>query len=128
MLATLVVVGGALFAAIPVGRTFEQSPAPDASTYRFLMAASASVLVIFLSLPAAAFAGTTAVLGLRRRTAPRWLGYVGIGLSVLMLLSAFVAPLMVFGLWLVVSGVALAFAQPAARPEREPEAQLAAAR
>ncbi len=38
---------------------------------------------------------------------PRWLAYTGLVLAVLMLLSAFVAPLMVFGLWLVLSGVAL---------------------
>lgn len=126
MLGTLVVIGGALFGAIPVGRSFEQSPPPDPSTYRFLMAASASVLVIFLSVPAAAFAGTAAVLGLRRGTAPRWLGYVGVGLSVLMLLSAFVAPLMVFGLWLVVSGVALAVAQPSGGPGLLPEADRVA--
>jgi steroid 5-alpha reductase family enzyme len=44
---------------------------------------------------------------------PRWLGYSGLALAVLMLVSAFVAPLMVFGLWLVVSGVALS-----ARPSR----------
>ena len=77
------------------------------------MAASASILVIFVSVPAAAFAGTAAVVGLTRGSAPRWLGYVGLGLAVLMLLSAFVAPLMVFGLWLFVSGIGLAVSRPA---------------
>jgi hypothetical protein len=108
LVASMVVVGACLFAAIPIGRVFEHSPDPDPSAYRYLMAASASILVIFVSVPAAAFAGTAAVLGLRRGTAPRWLGYVGLGLAALMLISAFVAPLMIFGLWLFVTGIGLA--------------------
>ncbi|WP_027861574.1 hypothetical protein [Marmoricola sp. URHB0036] len=108
LVASMVVVGAGLFAAIPIGRVFEHSPDPDPSAYRYLMAASASILVIFVSVPAAAFAATAAVLGLRRGTAPRWLGYVGLGLAALMLISAFVAPLMVFGLWLFVTGISLA--------------------
>jgi hypothetical protein len=112
LVGSLVVVGAGLFAAVPIGRVFEHSPDPDPSSYRYLMAASASILVIFVSIPAAAFAGTTAVLGLRRGSAPRWLGYVGLALTALMLLSAFVAPLMVFGLWLFVSGIGLAVTRP----------------
>jgi hypothetical protein len=108
LVASMLVVGACLFAAIPIGRLFEHSPDPDPSAYRYLMAASASILVIFVSVPAAAFAGSAAVLGLRRGTAPRWLGYLGLALSVLMLLSAFVAPLMIFGLWLFISGIGLA--------------------
>jgi hypothetical protein len=107
------VVGAALFAAVPVGAVFESAPAPDPSTYRYLMAAAASVLVIFASVPAAGLAATTALLGLRAGTAPRWLGYTGLALSVLMLASAFVAPLMVFALWLVVTGIGLAVSRPA---------------
>lgn len=108
LVATMVVVGAGLFAAIPIGRVFEHSPDPDPSAYRYLMAASASILVIFVSVPAAAFAATAAVLGLRRGTAPRWLGYAGLALAALMLASAFVAPLMIFGLWLFVTGIGLA--------------------
>lgn len=107
-----VVVGGALFAAVPVGAVFESAPAPDPSTYRYLMAAAASVLVIFASVPAAALAAATAALGLRAGTAPRWLGYTGLVLAVLMLASAFAAPLMVFALWLLVSGIGLAVSRP----------------
>jgi hypothetical protein len=113
LVGSLVVVGAGLFAAVPIGRVFEHSPDPDPSSYRYLMAASASILVIFVSVPAAAFAGTAAALGLSRGTAPRWLGYTGLALTALMLASAFVAPLMVFGLWLFVSGIGLAVAQPA---------------
>jgi len=109
LVATLVVVGGSLFAAVPVGRYFESAPNPDPSVYRYLLAASASVLVIFLSLPAAALCATASAAGLSSRSVPRWLGWTGVGLAVLMVLSAFVAPLMVFGVWLVVSGITLAF-------------------
>jgi hypothetical protein len=112
LVATMCVVGAALFAAVPVGRFFEHSPAPDANTYRYLMAASASVLVIFVSVAAAALAATTAVLGLQAHTMPRWLGYAGVALAVLMLVSAFVMPLMVFGVWLVLTGTTLAFWRP----------------
>lgn len=105
--ASTIVVGAAIFAAVPVGRFFEGSPDPDPSVYRYLLAAAASVFVIFLSVPAAALCGCVAALGLRNGTMPRWLGYTSAALAVLMVLSAFTAPLMVFGLWLVVSGVAL---------------------
>lgn len=114
LLGSTVVVGAALFAAVPVGAVFEGAPAPDPSTYRYLMAAAASVLVIFASVPAAGLAAATALLGLRARTAPRWLGYAGLVLSALIVLSAFLAPLMVFALWLVVVGVGLAVSKPAA--------------
>jgi hypothetical protein len=112
LLATVIVVGAGLFAAVPVGRFFEGAPQPDPSVYRYLLAASASVFVIFLSIPAAGLAACTALLGMHRRTAPRWLGVTGLVLAVLMLLSAFVAPLMVFGLWLLVTGVSLAVGRP----------------
>lgn len=108
VLGAMVVIGGALFAAVPVGAVFENAPPPDPSTYRYLMSASAGVLVIFASVPAAGLAAATAALGLRTGTAPRWLGYAGLVLAVLMLASAFVAPLMVFGLWLLVVGITLA--------------------
>ena len=112
LLGGTIVIGAALFAAVPVGTVFESAPAPDPSTYRYLMAAAASVLVIFASVPAAGLAATTALLGLRAGTSPRWLGYIGLALSVLMLASAFVAPLMVFALWLAVVGIGLAVSRP----------------
>lgn len=117
MVATMIVVGGALFAAVPVGRLFEHAPDPAASVYRYLLAAAASVMVIFLSLPAAALCGCVSALGLSRGTMPRWLGCTGVALALLMLASAFVAPLMVFGLWLVVSGIALSVGSPGRLPE-----------
>ena len=120
LVATLVVVGAGLFAAVPVGRFFESAPQPDPSTYRYLMAAAASVFVIFLSLPAAGLCAALSLQGLRHRTMPTWLARTGIGMAVLMLLSAFVAPLMVFGLWLVVTGCALAFARPRAVQQETP--------
>ena len=110
-LGATVLVGAGLFGAVPIGRLFENAPDPDPSVYRYLMAASASVFVIFLSVPAAALAATTASLGLRNGTMPRWLGITGWVMAVLILVSAFVAPLMVFGLWLVVTGLGLAFAR-----------------
>jgi hypothetical protein len=103
--------GAALFAAVPVGRFFEQAPDPDPSVYRYLSAAAASVMVIFVSLPASGLVASVSATGLRARTMPRWLGWAGLVLAVLMLLSAFVAPLMVFGLWLLVSGVTLALSR-----------------
>ena len=118
-LGAIVIVGAGLFGAVPIGRLFESAPAPDPSVYRYLMAASASVFVIFLSVPAAALAATTASLGLRTGAMPRWLGITGWVMAVLVLASAFVAPLMVFGLWLVVTGLGLAFSRsvvPAAQP------------
>jgi hypothetical protein len=117
MVATMIVVGAALFAAVPVGRLFEDAPDPSASVYRYLLSAAASVMVIFVSLPAAALCGCVSALGLSRGTMPRWLGYTGVALAVLMLASAFVAPLMVFGLWLVVSGIGLSVGSPARVPE-----------
>ncbi len=116
---TMVVVGAALFAAVPVGRAFEGSPDPAADVYRYLLGAAASVEVIFLAAPAAALCATVSVLGLRRASMPLWLGRCGVALAVLMLASAFVAPLMVFGLWLVISGVGLAFVE-AGRVHRAP--------
>ena len=107
-LGTVLVLGAAVFAAVPIGRVFEGAPAPDPSTYRYLMAASASMLVIFLSVPAAALAGAVGAQVLRGTTAPRWLGYAGIAAGILTLVSAFVAPLAVFSLWLLVTGIALA--------------------
>ncbi len=106
---TMVLVGAGLFGAVPIGRLFEGAPDPDPSVYRYLMAASASVFVIFLSLPAATLAASASLLGLRLGTMPRWLGITGLVLAALILVSAFVAPLMVFGLWLVVTGGALTF-------------------
>lgn len=105
--AAMITVGAALFAAVPVGRVFEGAPAPDPSTYRYLMSAAASVMVIFVSPIAAGMAASTGLGLLRSRTAPRWVGITSLVLAVLMLASAFVAPLMVFGLWLVVTGAAL---------------------
>jgi hypothetical protein len=124
VLGVMVVVGAGLFAAVPVGRVFEGAPDPDPSSYRYLLSAAASVFVIFLSIPAAAFAATTSALGLRTGTMPRWLGWTGLVLAALMLLSAFVAPLMVFGLWLVLTGLALAVqreSQPSSSRPRAPE-------
>ena len=115
LIASLMVIGAGLFAAIPIGRVFEHFPDPAPSAYRYLMAASASILVIFVSIPAAAFAGTAALIGLRQGTAPRWLGYLSLALAALMLVSAFVAPLMIFGLWLFVSGIGLAVTGSAER-------------
>ena len=106
---TTVVIGAGLFGAVPIGRLFEHAPDPDPSVYRYLMAASASVFVIFLSAPAAALAASASLLGMRLGTMPRWLGIAGLVLAALILVSAFVAPLMVFGLWLFVTGVGLAF-------------------
>lgn len=116
LVATMMAVGGAVYAAVPVGRMFEDAPDPSAAVYRYLSAAAASVLVIFLSLPGAALCGCVSALGLRRETMPRWLGYTGLVLAVLMMISAFVAPLMIFGLWLAVSGVALSFRSSVRHP------------
>ena len=118
-LGAIVLVGAGLFAAVPVGRVFEGAPSPDPSVYRYLLSASASVFVIFLAVPAAALAASASSLGLRTGAMPRWLGIAGWVMAVLVLASAFVAPLMVFGLWLVVTGLGLAFSRtavPAAQP------------
>ena len=48
---TLVCAGAALFAAVPIGRVFESAPDPEPSVYRYLSAAAASVMVIFLARP-----------------------------------------------------------------------------
>ena len=112
LLGGMIVVGAGLFAAVPVGAVFESAPAPDPSTYRYLMGAAASLLVIFASVPAAGLAAATALLGLRAGTAPRWLAYTGLVLAGLMLVSAFVAPMMVFTLWLLVTGIGLAVSRP----------------
>ena len=111
--AAMLAVGAALFAAVPVGRVFEGAPQPDPSTYRYVLSAAASVMVIFVSPIAAGMAASAGVGLLRSRTAPRWVAITSIVLAVLMLLSAFVAPLMVFGLWLLVTGVALGVRRPA---------------
>lgn len=109
---SMAVTGAALFGAVPVGRLFEGSPDPSADTYRYLMAASVSVLVIFVAVPAAGLCGTAAVLVLRRGTAPAWLGWTSVVLTVLLVVSALVAPLVVFGLWLTLTGVVLALRGP----------------
>lgn len=119
MTATAAVVGAGLFAAVPIGRFFEDAPQPDPSVYRYLLAASASVLVVFLSIPAAGLAACTALLALQRGTAPRWLGVTGLVLAVLMVASALLAPLLVFGVWLVVTGLALSLSRPVALRSRD---------
>ena len=108
----MVCIGAALFAAVPIGRVFEGAPDPDPSVYRYLSAAAASVMVIFLAPVCAALAATVGAAGLAARAIPRWLAVTSVVMAVLMLASAFVAPLMVFGLWLVVSGVALGVGAP----------------
>jgi hypothetical protein len=109
---TMICVGAALFAAVPIGRMFENAPDPDPSVYRYLSAAAASVMVIFLAPACAALAATIGIAGLSTRAVPRWLGVTSVVMAVLMLASAFVAPLMVFGLWLLVTGIALGLRAP----------------
>lgn len=114
--AAMVAVGAAVFAAVPVGRVFESAPDPDPSTYRYLSSAAASVMVIFVAPACAALAGVTGVAGMRAGTLPRWLGIASVVLAVLMLATAFVAPLMVFVLWLVVTGTAVGVRRTAVAP------------
>ena len=118
MTGTMIAVGAALFAAVPIGRVFENAPDPDPSTYRYLSAAAASLMVIFLAPACAGLAGVVGVLGMRAGTLPRWLGVTSVVLGVLMIASAFVAPLIVFVLWLLLTGVTLGVRrlQPAAPP------------
>lgn len=120
MIATMVGVGAAVFAAVPIGRVFEDAPDPDPSVYRYLSAAAAAVMVIFLAPACAALAGVTAYVGLRERTLPRWLGVGTVVLAVLMLVSAFAAPLMVFVLWLLVTGTTLGLRAPRRVETRSP--------
>lgn len=112
LVGTMVCVGAALFAAVPIGRLFESAPDPDPSVYRYLSSAAASVMVIFLAPPCAALATAIGVTGLATRSIPRWLAVTSVVMAVLMLVSALVAPLLVFGLWLLVTGVTLGLQAP----------------
>lgn len=119
---SLVCVGAGLFAAVPIGRVFESAPDPDPSTYRYLSSAAAAVMVIFLAPACAALAATIGVVGLSTRAIPRWLAVTSLVMAFLMLVSAFVAPLMVFGLWLLVTGCALGLRSPVPSPAPLPAA------
>lgn len=112
LFATTVLVGGAAFAALPIGHVFEHSPTPSPDTYRLSMATSASLMVVFAMVPAAAFAATTATVGLRRRTIPVWLAVASYVFAVLMLASALIVPFMVFGLWAVITSITLTVTRP----------------
>lgn len=112
----MVGLGAAVFAAVPIGRVFESAPDPDPSTYRYLSAAAAAMMVIFVAPACAALVATTGIAGMRIGTLPRWLGVVSVVLAVVIVASAFVAPLMAFVLWLLVTGVALGVRRPAAQP------------
>ncbi len=112
LFATVVLIGGTAFAALPIGHIFEHSPTPSPDAYRLSMAASASLMVVFAMVPAATFAATVATVGLRRRTMPVWLTVVSYVFAVLMLASALVVPFMVFGLWAVITSITLTVTRP----------------
>ncbi len=122
LFATTILIGAAVFAALPIGHIFEHSPTPSPDAYRLSMATSASVMVVFAMVPAATFAATVATVGLRRRTMPTWLAVVSYLFAVLMLASALVVPFMVFGLWAVITSITLTVTgrRPAAAPAHAP--------
>lgn len=64
------VVGGALYGAIPIGMTFLGAAAPDPSTYRYVLATSAAVMVVYAAIPAAGLVAVASVQGLRPRRCP----------------------------------------------------------
>ena len=112
LMAAVVFAGAAVFAAYPIGHLFEDMPITSPDGYRVTMAASASLMLVFSMLPAAAFAVAAATLGLRRRTMPIWLAIFSYVFALLMLASAPVVPFIVFGLWIVVTSVTLTITRP----------------
>lgn len=71
---------------------------------------------------AAVFMLTTSTLGLRTHALPRWLGFLGVGLAVAMLVAAtFSAPIgQLFALWVAVVSIELLVRRDKVEPATEP--------
>ena len=76
LLTASVLLGAALFAALPIGHLLESSPTASAETYRLSMALCTAVMFVFSMIPAATLAITAATIGLRCKTMPAWLAVV----------------------------------------------------
>ncbi len=112
LLTASVILGGALFAAVPIGHLLESSPTASAETYRLSMGLCTAVMFVFSMIPAATLAITAATIGLRRKTMPAWLAVVSYLLAALMLASALLVPFLVFGIWLLITSITLTAAKP----------------
>lgn len=115
LLAASVILGAALFTALPIGHLLESSPTASAETYRLSMALCTAVMFVFSMIPAATLAITAATTGLRRKTMPTWLAVVSYLLAALMLASALLVPFLVFGIWVLVTSITLTVTKPPAR-------------
>lgn len=72
---------------------------------------------------ASVLVAATSVLALRTRVLPRWLGWVGLPVALVLLVAIFFFPLFVLWAWILVVSVLLIARTPAWPPqEREPEA------
>jgi hypothetical protein len=111
--AVTLILGAALYAAVPAARVFTSSSAPSPDVSRYLLGAAYGALVMFSAFSAALFAGTVSVAAIRHRAMPTWLAVVGVPLAVLMLANAFL-PMAAITLWFLLASVTLAVSRPRA--------------
>jgi hypothetical protein len=114
--AATILVGAALYAAVPAAITFAQAPAPSPDISRYFLGSAYGVLVMFSAFAAALLAAALSLTALRYRTLPRWLAATGIPASILMLANALL-PMAAITLWFAATSITLTVAHgaPASR-------------
>jgi uncharacterized protein DUF4386 len=106
--AALLGVCGTLLAAIPLAMSESGAPAPGADVARFVPLAAYIALAMFAMPAIGLTVAAICVAALRTATLPRWLAWLGIAGSVLLLVSVFFFPMVVFIVWMVSTAVVLA--------------------
>jgi uncharacterized protein DUF4386 len=106
--AALLGVCGTLIAVIPLAMSESGAPAPGADVARFVPLAGYIVLAMFAMPAIGLTVAAICVAALRTATLPRWLAWLGIAGSVLLLVSLFFFPMVVFVVWMVATAVVLA--------------------
>jgi hypothetical protein len=104
--AVTLLVGAALYGAVPAARVFSRAPAPSPDVSRYFLGASYGALVAFSAFAAALFALTLSVGSIRSRAVPRWLAVAGFPFALLMLLNALL-PMAAITVWFLVTSVTL---------------------
>lgn len=120
--ATCVMVGVAILVIVPAGIKLGNTPVPSPEVARWVSQAGFAVVLLAGGFCAALMSTLISVLILRTRSLPALLGYFGFLAAVAMLFAVVVAPMIIFGLWLLALGIVMMMRPRSASPMPAPAA------
>jgi hypothetical protein len=103
----LLLVAATAMISVPAGTTFGSAPVPSADFGIQFEQLGFGLLLFAGMLAAALFVALASVAGMRTGVLPRWLGWVGVVIGIVLLLGPVFFPAILLVLWAVTAGIVL---------------------